>query len=314
MSSKHSTRNNMRRKMVLPVTVIRKSGQERQLAHTLDMTEQSARLGGLSVLLEPGEIIEIQRGAVKTRFQVFWMGAPGSAMEGQAGVRATEPGRNIWGIAMPPDEIDVSSPGAVLRKPTAPIKTIAQASDKRWHTRFECNGAASVRPADSDETSFGQVKDISLGGVYVETPAPLPVNTLVHVKMKLEGLAVESPGVVRTIYPQVGMGISFQRMLPENQDRIGDVIETLRRRMTYPKKEREVEVTPQSEQDLANRKQLGSDTPVKEIATACQSLVEDFDMWKETRTEEEIEELRHALVELQQKLNPPSPVQHHQHV
>jgi len=303
----------MRRKMVLPVTVVRKSGQERQLAHTLDMTEQSARLGGLSVLLEPGEIIEIQRGAIKTRFQVFWMGAPGSAMEGQAGVRSMEPGRNVWGIAMPPDEQDATAHGAVLRKPIAPIKTIAQASDKRWHTRFECNGAASVRPADSEETSFGQVKDISLGGVYVETPTPLPVNTLVHVKMKVEGVAVETPGVVRTIYPQVGMGISFQKMLPDNQDKIGDVIETLRRRMTYPKKEREVEVAPPSEQDLANRKQLGSDTPVTEIAVAFQSLEHGFDVWKETRTEEEIQELRHALVELQQKLKPPSVVQHHHH-
>jgi hypothetical protein len=299
--------------MVLPVTVIRKNGQEKQLAHTLDLTEQSARLGGLSLLLDPGEVIEIQRGAVKTKFQVFWMGAPGSAMEGQAGVRAVEPAKSPWGIALPADEQDHSALGGAMRKPMAPVKTIAQAGDKRWHTRFECTGAASVRPSDSDETSFGQVRDISLGGVYVETPTPLSVNTLVFVKMKVEGMSLETPGVVRTTYPQVGMGISFQRMLPDNQDKVGQVIETLRRKMTYPKKERGVEVVAPSEQDLAHLKDIGSDTPVRELATACHSLAEGFDLWKETRTPAEIDELRQALVELQEKLAPPQtyPNNHH---
>ncbi|HYL93171.1 MAG TPA: hypothetical protein VEW69_08435, partial [Alphaproteobacteria bacterium] len=70
----------MRRKVVLPVTVVRHDGAERQLAHTLDLTETSARLGGLCCVLETGEIIELQRGNNKSKFQVFWMGAPGSAM------------------------------------------------------------------------------------------------------------------------------------------------------------------------------------------------------------------------------------------
>ncbi|HMC31532.1 MAG TPA: hypothetical protein VKL99_11915, partial [Candidatus Angelobacter sp.] len=88
LSSDRNTRSSLRRKMVLPVTIIRPNSQEEQLAHTLDLTEVSARLGGLSSLLEPGEIVEIQRGSVKAKFQVFWMGALGSAMEGQAGVRS----------------------------------------------------------------------------------------------------------------------------------------------------------------------------------------------------------------------------------
>jgi hypothetical protein len=82
-----STRNSLRRKMVLPVTVLRQNGRDKQLAHTLDLTEVSARLGGLRSLLEPGEVIEIQRGTLTAKFQVFWMGAAASAMEGQAGTR-----------------------------------------------------------------------------------------------------------------------------------------------------------------------------------------------------------------------------------
>jgi hypothetical protein len=97
-----SSRSTFRRKVVLPITVMRCYGQEKQLAHTLDLTENSARLGGLPSPLEPGEVIEIQRGAVKAKFQVFWMGASGSTMDGQAGVRSLEPNKSIWGVPSAP--------------------------------------------------------------------------------------------------------------------------------------------------------------------------------------------------------------------
>ena len=82
-STKQPTRRSLRRKMVLPVTVIRRGGQEKYLSHTLDLTDDSARLGGLRYMLEPGEIIELQRGAEKAKFQVVWMGAPGNNQEHQ---------------------------------------------------------------------------------------------------------------------------------------------------------------------------------------------------------------------------------------
>jgi len=41
-----ANRGKLRRKMVLPVAVLRATGEEKQLAHTLDVTGISARLGG----------------------------------------------------------------------------------------------------------------------------------------------------------------------------------------------------------------------------------------------------------------------------
>ena len=235
LSSNRYTRSTRRRKMVLPVTVIRHNGQEKQLAHTLDLTEVSARLGGLCSLLQPGETIEIQRGTVKAKFQVFWMGAPGSAMEGQAGVRSMEPDKSVWGINLPADEIDTSA-DYVLRRQTPPTSADARPSgERRWHTRFECSGGASVRAEGSGFPVHGQVKDISRGGVYVETTTPLTLNTEVYVKMNVEGLPIESRGVVRTSYPMVGMGISFQNISPENQERLDHVIQTIRSRSSAPK-------------------------------------------------------------------------------
>ena len=90
-----STRSSLRRKVVLALHVVRRESGQKQLAHTLDITETSARLGGLNLLLEPGEVIEIKRGAAKARFEVMWMGAPGSSLDGQAGVRTLEPSKSI---------------------------------------------------------------------------------------------------------------------------------------------------------------------------------------------------------------------------
>ncbi len=101
-----ANRGKLRRKMVLPVTVLRGQGGEKQLAHTLDVTEISARLGGLRMQLEPGEIIEIQRAGVKAKFQVHWIGLPGTELEGQAGVRGLNLGKSIWSIHLPADQPD----------------------------------------------------------------------------------------------------------------------------------------------------------------------------------------------------------------
>jgi hypothetical protein len=304
MSSRNrSTRSSLRRKMVLPVTVIRQNGQEKQLAHTLDLTEISARLGGLLSLLEPGEIIEIQRGAVKAKFQVFWMGAPGSAMEGQAGVRSVEPNKNIWGINLPADETDSALQSAAFRKSAQRLNEGRPATEKRWHTRFECTGGASVRADGAGFPVHGQVKDIAQGGVYVETTTPLTANTEVYVKMNVEDIQIESAGVVRTSYPMVGMGISFQNISAENQERVDRIIQSIRAKATAPKNITEPAFAPIQPKPNTVGLQLDA-YPVRVLAMACRTLAADFDKWKTSRSPAELDELRLALVELQQKLSP----------
>ena len=310
-SVSRSTRSSLRRKVVLPVTVIRRSGQEKQLAHTLDLTEASARLGGLGALLEPGEVIEIHRGLMKAKFQVFWMGAPGSAMEGQAGVRNLELNKSIWGVDMPADETDVMPEGGIVRDQAQPVHTEPRAAgEKRWHTRFECSGGASIRADGSAFPVHGQAKDIAQGGIYVETTTPLPVNTPIHAKINVEGVSIESTGVVRTSYPMVGMGISFQKITPENQAKVGQVIQYLRKKSAMPKNLTEsVETYASANRVVSEKKEIVPPLhlgmyPARTLARACTEFVADFDAWKTTRLPSEIEELRQAVTELQLKLSP----------
>jgi len=46
-----------RTRVVLPVTLILKNGSQKQVAHTLDVTSDSARIGGLYLPVKPGETI-----------------------------------------------------------------------------------------------------------------------------------------------------------------------------------------------------------------------------------------------------------------
>lgn len=303
-STVRATRSSLRRKMVLPVTVVRRNGQEKQLAHTLDLTGVSARLGGLRSLLEPGEVVEVHRGALKAKFQVFWMGAAGSSMEGQAGVRILEADKNIWSVNLPPDEPDHGAEAFLRGKDTRVAPSARRPfTEKRWHTRFECTGGASVRALDSSYPVHGQVKDIAQGGVYVETTTPIPLNTEVCVQMNVEGIAIETSGVVRTSYPMVGMGISFQNVSSENQEKVDHIIHTIRSRVSAPRSVTEPAfdaVKPAKKQTRTGARV--DDSPVRMLAAACRTLAESFDNWKMDRSKDELEELNQALSELQRKL------------
>jgi hypothetical protein len=232
------------------------------------------------------------------------MGAPGSAMQGQAGVRSIEPNKNIWGISLPSDEVD-SPTQATRRKAESESNTETRpAPEKRWHTRFECSGGASIRAEGSGFPVHGQIKDIAQGGVYVETNAPLTINTEVYVKMNVEGVAIESAGVIRTSYPMAGMGVSFQNISPENQERVDSIIQSIRARTASPRNLTETAYTP-ANRPKSNPTGLHLDAyPVRVLAMACRTLAADFDTWKASRSPAEMDELRLALVELQQKLSP----------
>src|ERR1700761_8029542 len=140
-----SKRGTLRRKVVLPVTIIRRNGEEKQLAHTLDVTETSARLGGLISLLEPGEIIEVQRAGVKAKFEVNWVGEPPSTLSGQAGIRGIDPNKSIWGIQLPSDEpdleIDTREVRGVARAPRG-LAVVPANTDQ--HARYECSGGMTL--------------------------------------------------------------------------------------------------------------------------------------------------------------------------
>jgi hypothetical protein len=295
--------------MVLPVTILRSNGAERQLAHTLDVTEISARLGGLSVQLQPGEIIEVQRGGVKAKFRVYWMGASGTDLEGQAGVRGLDPAKTIWSTHLPADESDISVDALHLRRTTPSYRTsVASASEQRQPARYEYNAGATLRAPGSNYPVRVQLKSVHLNGLYVETVTTLPLNTVVSLELLIEGIAMEAAGVVNTSTPRVGMEIGFHKVAPETQRKIVLALQKLKQKAWD---EQQVPAPPQTV--VARTLQSGVPTEVpalncvdagRVLVAICNTLSSDFDAWKSTRTPAEIEELRRAVLELHKRLTP----------
>ncbi len=303
-----SSRASLRRKVVLPVTVIRHDGREKQIAHTLDLTGNSARVGGLTSMLDPGEIIEVQRGIAKGKFQVVWMGAQGGAMAGQAGIRGLDPNKCIWNVDLPEDENDITLDTASLRQPMPPVHTTGQfPGEKRWHPRYTCTGSVAVKTSGSTFAMNGEAKDISQGGIYIEMSAPLPVNSNVALSLSVEDVRFEATGVVRTSYPLLGMGVSFQNLRPESAEKLFIVLERAKRKAAQARA---------FESSLSSSPDLEDSTSFKPPATgpgsggnpgllalqACQTLANDFERCVAQSSPAEIDALKRVVSELEQKL------------
>lgn len=68
-----------------------------------------------------------------------------------------------------------------------------------------------------------------LGGCYLETIFPLPIGTNVELKLQLEDTLLVLATVV-TCDPQVGNGIRFSRMLPEDLEQLRVFLEAAEKR------------------------------------------------------------------------------------
>lgn len=82
--------------------------------------------------------------------------------------------------------------------------------DLRRYARAPLNVDVQFSAKDSSERSSGHAKDISIGGMFVETPTPLGFSKELTVYLMLPGQKAPFalPAVVRWTRPD-GMGIQF---------------------------------------------------------------------------------------------------------
>ncbi|MFZ0733537.1 MAG: PilZ domain-containing protein [Candidatus Sulfotelmatobacter sp.] len=62
-----------------------------------------------------------------------------------------------------------------------------------------------------------QLTDLSLGGCYLEMPAPFPASSLVTLSMRAAGVEVCVQGMVRVMHPEKGMGVEFTQTTAEHR-------------------------------------------------------------------------------------------------
>lgn len=88
-------RKSRRTRMVLPVKLV--LGRTTCLSHTIDISLNGARVGGIREPLQTGTTVELQRGSRKARFQIRWISELGPN-ELQAGLESAEPLDTFWGV------------------------------------------------------------------------------------------------------------------------------------------------------------------------------------------------------------------------
>ena len=97
----------------------------------------------------------------------------------------------------------------------------------RKHPRFKVNVPVEIYLADSNSPIRGATADICQGGCYVETMYPFAIGTVLDLKVQITDTLLVQAQVV-TCDPQVGNGIQFTGMLPEDAEQLRVFLDTLK--------------------------------------------------------------------------------------
>ena len=95
-------------KMVLPVRISGRDAANKpvnELAHTLDITPNGARLGAIRTVLKSGDKLTLQYRQRRIQFRVVWVKSLTGTSEYQVGLEAIGTANETWGLELP--EIDL---------------------------------------------------------------------------------------------------------------------------------------------------------------------------------------------------------------
>ena len=97
--------------------------------------------------------------------------------------------------------------------------------DRRDPGRKSCRLGADVLATGSAVRQRCILIDVSRGGCYLETTAPLPVGTTLDIVIRTAELKLSLPGVVRKVDPNFGMGVKFATSSDRLKDNINQLVE-----------------------------------------------------------------------------------------
>jgi hypothetical protein len=159
-------------------------------AHIIEVGGNGVRLGGVSVDLAQGDIVDVQRGNQRGRFRVTGIGKSETAHGGAVELEGLGVPQASWGTSL-------SGPAKLDKR------------NRRQHLRHTIAGVAVVRTAGLAASQQAALADLSFGGCYLQTLVPLSVDTSVTIQIKIDEQTFGARGVVRTCHPNMGMGIQF---------------------------------------------------------------------------------------------------------
>ena len=174
-----------------------------------NLSSEGAQLGHMHHGLKVGDVIGIQYGGKKARFEVIWAKA------------SVAPGRNEVGVRVLPEQ---SVPwGEIATGKETPQSKEVHRGDRRRFGRLKLHFPLDISfPNTPRAHMLCQATDVSGHGCYVETLVPLPMNSEVQISFWLESEKIVTKGVVRASDPGVGMGIEFLGLDRATEERLQD--------------------------------------------------------------------------------------------
>jgi hypothetical protein len=91
--------------------------------------------------------------------------------------------------------------------------------ERRARQRVKVKVPIELFAPGSDVPMRGATSDLSEIGCYIETMFPFPIGTTLEMSLQIDGTLL-AVGFVVTCDPQVGNGIEFTRMLPEDREEL----------------------------------------------------------------------------------------------
>jgi hypothetical protein len=207
---------------------------QQQSACTLDVAGRGARISGVKFSGKAGDAVVVERGNVRSRFKVAWVGAPGTSRDGQLGLQAIEPVRGLWGIeTAPPDDLGGIEPDGVVpalsltAAAAASMGAATAAAQNRGQMRYTCRGEVTFRKdAQFSLPLKAKLRDIGGRGCFVMTKEKFPLNTRMALELKIGTLELQVRAAVKTA-EQLGMWMEWLDLPEADRDQINELVDRL---------------------------------------------------------------------------------------
>lgn len=183
-----------------------------QTATANNLSSEGIMISQISHLLKPGDVVGVQYGDKKARFNVVWVADAGLERKIEAGLCLRD---------------DQEIPWPELATPRPVLESTGQ-KNKRRFARHKILFPLEISFDDSPRSHMNaSATDIAGRGCYVQIMVPLPIGTKVRVKFSMGSQKIETLGVVRASDPGVGMGIEFTELDSKIQYRLQAHLEKL---------------------------------------------------------------------------------------
>lgn len=106
-------------------------------------------------------------------------------------------------------------------------------SERRQFPRIKARVPVEIHLDGNTSPIRGATTDLSLCGCYIETIFPFPVGTNLDLKLQI-GTTLPVDATVVTCDPQVGNGIKFTKMLPEDRQALQAYLEAAEKHQDEP--------------------------------------------------------------------------------